>query len=162
MKNRNGATVAEIPCSLDKIPCSRKKIPCSVEQGICSQAIDAARVLDARIALGGPFFKKFPAKFPASREFEGEDRFDPGCIHHHAVMCYWRFPEGVRKAPNWRGSVRMTTEGRLRRVQLFLGRDRQTSGLGNRDEIAKVPQLHRCLPCLQGMTFSLQSLFLRR
>src|SRR6266404_4276491 len=25
---------------------------------------------------------------------------------HHAVVCYRRFPEGVRKAPNWRGSVR--------------------------------------------------------
>src|SRR5712692_3365906 len=37
----------------------------------------------------------------------------------------------------------LTTEGRLRRVQLFLGRDRQASGLGNRDEVAKVPQLHR-------------------
>jgi hypothetical protein len=33
----------------------------------------------------------------------------------------------------------LTTEGRLRRVQLFLGRDRQASGLGNRDEVAKVP-----------------------
>jgi choline dehydrogenase-like flavoprotein len=28
------ATVAEIPCFLEKIPCSGKKIPCSVEQGI--------------------------------------------------------------------------------------------------------------------------------
>src|SRR5258707_14097423 len=56
--------------------------------------------------LGGHFLKKFPAKFPASREFKGGDRFDPGCIHHHAVTCYRRFPEGVRKAPNWRGSVR--------------------------------------------------------
>ena len=25
---------------------------------------------------------------------------------HHAVVCYRRFPESVRKAPNWRGSVR--------------------------------------------------------
>jgi hypothetical protein len=25
---------------------------------------------------------------------------------HHAVTCYRRFPEGVRKAPSWRGSVR--------------------------------------------------------
>jgi hypothetical protein len=25
---------------------------------------------------------------------------------HHAVTCYRRFPEGARKAPNWRGSVR--------------------------------------------------------
>jgi hypothetical protein len=31
----------------------------------------------------------------------------------------------------------LTTEGRLRRVQLFLGRDRQASGLGNSDEVAK-------------------------
>jgi hypothetical protein len=45
----------------------------------------------------------------------------------------------------------LTTEGRLRRVQLFLGRDRQASGLGNRDEVAKVPELHRCLPYLQSM-----------
>src|SRR2546430_7845299 len=52
----------------------------------------------------------------------------------------------------------LTTEGRLRRVQLFLGRDRQASGLGNRDEVAKVPQLHRCFPYLQGMALSLQSL----
>src|ERR1700736_2663767 len=35
----------------------------------------------------------------------------------------------------------LTTEGRLRRVQLFLSRDRQASGLGNSDEVAKVPQL---------------------
>jgi hypothetical protein len=56
----------------------------------------------------------------------------------------------------------LTTEGRLRRVQLFLGRDRQASGLGNRDEVAKVPELHRCLPYLQSMAPSLQSLFLRR
>jgi hypothetical protein len=25
---------------------------------------------------------------------------------HHAVVCYRRFPESVRKAPHWRGSVR--------------------------------------------------------
>jgi hypothetical protein len=25
----------------------------------------------------------------------------------HAVACYRRFPESVRKAPNWRGSVRL-------------------------------------------------------
>jgi hypothetical protein len=56
----------------------------------------------------------------------------------------------------------LTTEGRLRRVQLFRSRDRQASGLGNRDEVAKVPQLHRSLPYLQGMVPSLQSLFLRR
>jgi hypothetical protein len=33
----------------------------------------------------------------------------------------------------------LATEGRLRRVQLFLSRDCQASGLGNRDEIPKVP-----------------------
>jgi hypothetical protein len=43
----------------------------------------------------------------------------------------------------------LTTEGRLRRVQLFLGRDRQASGLGNRNEIAKVPQLYR-LPSISS------------
>jgi hypothetical protein len=56
----------------------------------------------------------------------------------------------------------LTTEGRLRRVQLFLSRDRQASGLGNRDEIAKVPQLHGSFPYLQGMALSLKSLFLTR
>ena len=48
--------------------------------------------------------EKFPAKFPASREFGSGDGFDPGCIHHHAVLHSWRFPEGVRNASNWRGS----------------------------------------------------------
>ena len=56
----------------------------------------------------------------------------------------------------------LTTEGRLRRVQLFLSRDRQAPGLGNRDEVAKVPQLHGSFPYLQGMALSLQSLFLTR
>jgi hypothetical protein len=56
----------------------------------------------------------------------------------------------------------LTTQRRLRRVQLFLSRDRQVSGLGDSDEVAKVPQLYRCLPYLQGMAPSLQSLFLGR
>ena len=33
----------------------------------------------------------------------------------------------------------LATEGRLRRVQPFLGRERQAALLGDRDEIAKVP-----------------------
>src|SRR5882757_3652956 len=33
----------------------------------------------------------------------------------------------------------LATEGRLRRVQPFLSRERQAALLGNRDEIAKVP-----------------------
>ena len=36
----------------------------------------------------------------------------------------------------------LTAERRLRRVQPFLGRDREASLLCDRDEIAKVPQLH--------------------
>src|SRR5262249_36368496 len=30
---------------------------------------------------------------------------------HHAVLCYRRFPEGVRKAPNWRGCMRRVVRG---------------------------------------------------
>jgi len=33
----------------------------------------------------------------------------------------------------------LAAEGRLRRVQPFLSRERQAALLGNRDEIAKVP-----------------------
>jgi hypothetical protein len=33
----------------------------------------------------------------------------------------------------------LATEGRLRRVQAFLGRERQAALLGDCDEIAKVP-----------------------
>src|ERR1700726_2479403 len=36
----------------------------------------------------------------------------------------------------------LAAEGRLRRVQPFLRRERQAALLGNRDEIAKVPKLH--------------------
>ena len=36
----------------------------------------------------------------------------------------------------------LAAEGRLRRVQPFLSRKRQAALLGDRDEIAKVPQLH--------------------
>ena len=54
----------------------------------------------------GPESAKFPVIFPVIREFGCRDGFAFDCIHHHAVVCYRRFPEGVRKAPNWRGSVR--------------------------------------------------------
>src|SRR5258708_14800930 len=53
----------------------------------------------------------------------------------------------------------LAAERRLRRVQLFLGRDRQASRLRDRDEIAKVPELHGGLPYLSGMPLNLQSLF---
>src|SRR6202023_4122346 len=36
----------------------------------------------------------------------------------------------------------LAAEGRLRRVQPFLSRERQAALLGDRDEIAKVPYLH--------------------
>jgi len=36
----------------------------------------------------------------------------------------------------------LAAEGRLRRVQPFLSRDRQAAFLGDRYEIAKVPKLH--------------------
>src|SRR5258705_12454955 len=36
----------------------------------------------------------------------------------------------------------LAAEGRLRRVQLFLSREREAALLGDRDEVAKVPQLH--------------------
>jgi hypothetical protein len=36
----------------------------------------------------------------------------------------------------------LATEGRLRRMQPFLGGKRQAAGLGNGDEVAKVPQFH--------------------
>ena len=36
----------------------------------------------------------------------------------------------------------LAAQRRLRRVQPFLGRERQAALLGDRDEIAKVPQLH--------------------
>src|SRR5262249_33665982 len=31
------------------------------------------------------------------------DRFDQNCHHHHAVICYWRFPERVTKGPELAG-----------------------------------------------------------
>src|ERR1700722_10768473 len=55
----------------------------------------------------------------------------------------------------------LTAERRLRGMQSLLGRDRQASLFGDRDEIAKMPELHGCLPYLQGMSLSLQSLFPR-
>jgi hypothetical protein len=47
-------------------------------------------------------------------------------------------------------------------VQPLRGRNRQASGFGDRDEIAKVAQLHSGLPYLPSMTTSLQSLFRSR
>src|SRR5258707_11822665 len=56
----------------------------------------------------------------------------------------------------------LTAERRLGGMQSLLGRDRQASLFGDRDEIAKMPELDGGLPYLQGMPLSLQSLFLRR
>src|SRR5882757_8619456 len=56
----------------------------------------------------------------------------------------------------------LTAERRLRGMQSLLGRDCQASLFGDCDEIAKMPELHGGLPYLQGMSLSLQSLFLRR
>ncbi len=55
----------------------------------------------------------------------------------------------------------LTAERRLRGMQPLLSRDRQAALFGDRDEIAKMPELHRRLPYPQGMPASLQSLFLR-
>ena len=48
----------------------------------------------------------------------------------------------------------LAAEGRLRRVQPFLGRKRQASLLGDRDEIAKVPYPDPILPRLRGIARS--------
>ena len=45
----------------------------------------------------------------------------------------------------------LAAERRLRGMQPLLGRDRQASLFGDRDEIAKMPELHGRLPYLQGM-----------
>jgi hypothetical protein len=50
--------------------------------------------------------RKIPCKLPYIREFECGDGLESDWVLHHAVVCYRRFPEGVRKAPNWRGFVR--------------------------------------------------------
>src|ERR1700731_3154058 len=52
----------------------------------------------------------------------------------------------------------LAAERRLRRVQPFLGRERQAALFGGRDEKAKGPELHGRLPYLQGMPSSLQSI----
>ncbi len=53
----------------------------------------------------------------------------------------------------------LPAQRRLRGVQPLLGGDREAALLGDRDEIAKVAQLHNAIPCLPGMVLSLQSLF---
>ena len=61
--------------------------------------------------------EKIPCKFPYSREFARGDRFDAGCIHHHAVHGFRRFPAGGRKGPHLAGfcttrrSLRPPTRG---------------------------------------------------
>src|SRR5438128_3028194 len=58
---------------------------------------------------------------------------------HHAVVFYRRFPEGVRKAPSWRGSVRrfvlrdgIVTVGRSF-LRIFSGPEIPFPGNGDRE-----------------------------
>jgi hypothetical protein len=53
----------------------------------------------------------------------------------------------------------LATEGRLRRVQAFLGRERQAALLGDRDEIAKVPQLHSAFHICKACTSTYKVFF---
>src|SRR5262245_52189820 len=39
---------------------------------------------------------------------QGGDGFDWDCVRHHALSQLWRFPEGARGAPIWRGSCATT------------------------------------------------------
>ena len=45
----------------------------------------------------------------------------------------------------------LAAQRRLRRVQPFLRGERHTALLGDRDGVAKMPQLHLAPPCLVGM-----------
>ena len=56
----------------------------------------------------------------------------------------------------------LATERRLRRMQPFFSRDREASSLGDRDEIAEVPQLHSSSHIFKALRPNLQSLFPRR
>src|SRR3954454_19707805 len=56
----------------------------------------------------------------------------------------------------------LAAEGRLRRVQPFLSRERQAALLGDRDEIAKVPELDSAFHISKACPSALQSLFRRR
>src|SRR5258706_10530854 len=53
----------------------------------------------------------------------------------------------------------LAAEGRLRRVQPFLSRERQAALLGDRRRNSEGAVAPWCLPYLQGMVPSLQSLF---
>src|SRR4029077_20810072 len=106
-----------------------------------------------------------PIDFLADLEADGESRFDrlrgaPRCL----CRCFslsQRQPRMVQKGPFGGGQfdavhaaahqldadlilevADLATEGRLRRVEPFLRRQRQAALLGDRDEIAKVPELH--------------------
>jgi hypothetical protein len=45
----------------------------------------------------------------------------------------------------------LPAERRLGRVQLLLGRNGQTTGIGNGNEVAEMPEFHANLPYLVGM-----------
>jgi len=49
----------------------------------------------------------------------------------------------------------LPAQRRLSGMQPFLGRERQAALLGDRDEIAKMPQLHSADPYLSGMSTNL-------
>ena len=53
----------------------------------------------------------------------------------------------------------LPAEGRLRRVQPPLGRERQASLLGDGNEIAKMPQLHSSFHAFEGMPLNLTKSF---
>ena len=50
-------------------------------------------------------FAKFPVLFPVCREFGSGDAFDLDCVHHHAVLRIWKFPDGRRKCGQWADSL---------------------------------------------------------
>jgi hypothetical protein len=59
---------------------SHQKFPAPLSRELV-QAIVCAHVFGTRKGLGGPFFQKFPAKFPASREFELHSRIIKNTQH---------------------------------------------------------------------------------
>src|SRR5882757_5548113 len=61
-----------------------------------------------------------------------------GAIHQLNADFLFEIPD--LPAERWLGSV-----------ELLLGGDGQTAGIGYRDEVAEMPQLHSNLPCLAGM-----------
>src|SRR5260370_37694781 len=61
-------------------------------------------------------FTKFPVLFPDRRELPRGDRFDGGCIHHHAVRCEPAFP-GLRQIAR---NLRAVSRVQIRDVRSLL------------------------------------------